>query len=146
MKTLALLSTVTRPGAKLLEHFESVSSSVKNRTVIHRPDVRARWVLYVNRGGYFMIMQELDVKNIRRRGKQQTAWCLYNGSITGSCMWEPGGPFSSFAKSLSSSYDIGSDMVVFFSPHQQRAGMALICLWESPFGQNSQTSKPKTGG
>lgn len=64
-----------------------------------------------------MIMQELDVKNIRRQGKQQAAWCLYDGSITGSCMWEPGGPFSSFDKSLSSSYDIGSNHGGIFFSH-----------------------------
>lgn len=68
--TLVLLSTVTWSGAKLLKHFESVSSSVNCRAVILQADVCVRWVLNIYRGGYFMIMQESEVKNRKWQGKQ----------------------------------------------------------------------------
>lgn len=71
-----------------------------------------------------MIMQELDVKIIRRQGKQHCM--LPSVSMLGlspSYTCEIGGLFSCFVRNLSSSYHIGSNHGgVFFSPYQHEQG------------------------
>lgn len=81
--------------------------------------------------------------------KNKEGWWVccqfYEGSITRSWTWGFGGWLSSFVRSLSNSYDIGNNLSVFFSPKPALTDMALFCLWEIPFRQNSQASKSKAG-